>query len=162
MKNKKMVDVRWNNFRKQREWEFAQANYSESSWLNKNFKSTDFERKTLVKSTFKDWYGNWIEFQITIGKGGKLLLHDDGRYLSWLEKNHADIFPEVKRRFFERHSMKVENKHGFILLQTECNDQALPKFLIKMQQYCLELAELVKMVIEVDQASRLKVDEESY
>jgi len=29
-----------------------------------------------------------------------------------------------------------------------------------MQAYCLELSELVKMVIEVDEASKLKVDHE--
>lgn len=93
-------------------------------------------------------------------KKEKRFLHDDGgRYLALLEENHMDIYPEVRRQFFERNSMKVENMQGFILKQTGCQGKSLLRFIIQMQQYCLALAELAKVVIEVDQASKLKVDD---
>lgn len=71
MKHKKIVDVRETNVKLQREWEFAQANYSEADWLMANFHSTCLNKVISVKSIFKDWYGDWIEFQIGLDEKGE-------------------------------------------------------------------------------------------
>ena len=160
MKHKNMVDVRESNLKRQREWEFSQANYSEAGWLLANFKTMGLDKEISVKSPFKDWYGGWLEFQIGLDGNGELFIHDDGRYLRWLEENHMDIYPEVRSRFFERHSIYVEDKQSFIMKQTGCDDRELPKFIIQMQGFCLALAELVKIVIEVGEDSSLKADDE--
>jgi len=160
VKRKKMVDIREANLKRRREWEFAQANYSEAGWLMANFQTAGLDKEIFVKSPFRDWYGNWLEFQIGLDGNGEVFLHDDGRYLRMLEENHADIFPEVRKRFLERRSGQAEERKGFIMKETGCSDRELPRFIIEMQGYCLALAELVKIVIEVEEASRLKVDHE--
>jgi len=58
MKRKKMVDVREINLKRQREWEYAQTNYSEAGWLMANFQTIVLNKEVLVKSIFKDWYGD--------------------------------------------------------------------------------------------------------
>jgi len=47
-----MVDVREDNLKRQREWEFVQANYSEAGWLMANFQTTGLEKDLLMKSPF--------------------------------------------------------------------------------------------------------------
>ena len=159
MKRKKMVDVREINLKRQREWEYAQTNYSEAGWLMANFQTIVLNKEVLVKSIFKDWYGDQLEFQIGVDGNREIFLHDNGRYLSWLEENHMDIYPEVKQQFFTTYSIQVRVEYGFILQRTGCKSRELPHFIIQMQQYCLALTALVKIVIEVEQASKLKIDE---
>jgi len=161
MKYKMIVDVREENLKKHREWELAQAHqveYSEGNWLRGQFHSEPSGKEILVKTKFKNWYGDWIEFKIGMDKNQELFLHDDGHYLSELEKNHADIYPEIRRQFLEGHSMLIaENKYDFILKHTGCTDNEVPNFLFQIQQYCLVLTHLVGLVIAISQISQQKV-----
>lgn len=159
MKHKKVVDVRSCNLRKNREWDFVQANYSEGRWLKDQFDFTESDSETVVHTPFKDWRGVAIKFKIDKDRKQGLFLHDDGYYLSQLEEHHADIFPEVKRQFFESHTITlVESKYDFIMKSTGCYDQRSANFIFQIQQYCLVLTHLVGLVVGIDQASKLNAD----
>ena len=152
--DKKIIDVRFANLKKHQQWEFAQANIDDK-WLMTYFSYTSIAKEIIVKAPFKDWYGNWIVFMIGLDNNRELFFHDDGNYLRQLEKHHAEIYPEVKRRFFEQDEAKqIENKYDFILKRTNCKNQEAPSFTLQLQQYCLSLTHLTKIVIEVEQASK--------
>ena len=160
MKHKQVVDVSSYNVIKYREWDFHQANYSEGVWLKAQFYFSESFNETVVSTPFKDWRGKALQFKIDKNRKG-LFFHDDGFYLSQLEEHYGDIFPEVKRRFFESHTiMLVESRYGFIMKLTGCYDDRSAHFIFQMQRYCLALTHLINLVIEVDQSSRLKADGE--
>jgi len=154
MRRKKIVDVRDYNSRKHQEWQFAQKHYPEWNWLSEHFQTDAVGKEIRVKSKFKNFYGDWIEFKIGMNKNYKLLLHDDGFYLNELEASRFDIYLEIKKQFTENHSMLVtEIRNGFILKETGCTENELPLFLFEIQKYCLALTHLVGLVIRVDQTS---------
>jgi len=158
MKHMKIMDVRNYNLRKHREWDFNQVNYLEGRWLKEQFDFTELGNETMVHTPFKDWRGKTVKFKID-KDGQGLFFHDDSYYLSQLEEHYADIFPEIKRQFMKNHAITlIESRYGFLIKYTGCYDQRSARFIFQIQQYCLALTLLVGLVIEIDQAAKLKID----